>query len=177
MGVCGNGHWSRSLRRPSRDRCRVSNIDPALLGGIIVCVLRGRGMLWESYRVGKNGMVVKRRGFACIEEGAGGGAVVWCRLGRVQGRRESRESKRLDYFCGMAPEAFVAWDGLPGGRRVGEGARRGPRRGCRVGKNRIVVKGRGVPAGLFQGDGGLLPARFPAGSSAAGGAAYPGAIG
>jgi hypothetical protein len=56
----------------------------------------------------------------------------------------------------VAPEACLAWDGLPGGRRVREGARRGPRRGCRVGKNKMVVKGRGVPAGLFQGAGSVF---------------------
>lgn len=63
-----------------------------------------------------------------------------------------RESKQADYFCGMALEACVAWEGLHRGRRVGEVARRGPGASSRVGKNEILVKRRGVPDGLFQGE-------------------------
>lgn len=55
------------------------------------------------------------------------------------------------YFCGMALEAGVAWEGLHGGRRVGEMAGRGSGSSYRVGKNEILVKRRGVPDGLFQG--------------------------
>lgn len=51
----------------------------------------------------------------------------------------------------MALEAGVAWEVLRRGRRVCEVARRGPGSSYRVGKNKIVVKRRGVPDGLFQG--------------------------
>lgn len=52
----------------------------------------------------------------------------------------------------MALEAGVAWEGLHRVRRVGEVAKRGPGASSRVGKNEILVKRRGVPDGLFQGE-------------------------
>lgn len=51
----------------------------------------------------------------------------------------------------MAPEARVAWDGLQDGRWEHEVARQGPVPRSRVGKNKIVVKRRGVADGLLRG--------------------------
>jgi hypothetical protein len=65
----------------------------------------------------------------------------------------------------VALEARVAWDGQSLGRRVVEVAGGGSGRWCRVGKNEIVVKARGVPDGLF----------FPGEGQATGGGLVPGA--
>jgi len=80
--------------------------------------------------------------------GAGRAGLAWPGGAWVQGRRrvggvifaESRE---------VALEAGVAWPGLSGARREGEWAGRGAGDWSRVGKNEILVNGRGAAGGPF----------------------------